>query len=211
LFLRQAARVVFERLTQSDYKEKKKIIIPFGRQTYGPQPILLGYMPWIAIKAQGSKIGNFCSLGSNLQFSFLGKHNYGHISTYPFYYFYNKWAYNDATWQDGKPDTAKIEPQPIIIENDVWIANNVIIKEGVRICNGAVVAMESVVTKDVPPYALVGGNPAEVIRYRFNQQQIDSLQKISWWNWPDSKIKKLLPLILSENIEAFIEAAERNS
>jgi virginiamycin A acetyltransferase len=208
LFPREAIKQIYYTLVQKDYVKKKRIVIPYGRQTYGPQPILLGYMPWLAIKAQGSKIGNFCSLGSNLKFSFLGKHNYRNVSTYPFYDFYNKWGFNTSTWNEGKPDTNKIEPQPIIIENDVWIANNVTIKEGVRICSGAAIAMESVVTKDVPPYALVGGNPAKIIKYRFNEQQIDDLLKIAWWNWPDSKIKQMIPLILSEDIEAFIKMAK---
>jgi virginiamycin A acetyltransferase len=103
---------------------------------------------------------------------------------------------------------AKFSLPPVIIENDVWITNNVTIKEGVKICSGSAIAMESIVTKDVLPYALVGGNPAKIIKYRFNEQQINSLLKIAWWNWPDSKIKRLVPLMLSEDVDSFIKAAE---
>jgi virginiamycin A acetyltransferase len=84
----------------------------------------------------------------------------------------------------------------------------VTIKEGVRICSGAAIAMESVVTRDAPPYALVGGNPAKVIKYRFIEQQIDALLKIAWWNWSDSKIKKMIPLILSQDVDSFIKTAQ---
>lgn len=188
--------------------EKPLVRIPFGRHTYGPQPKLLGYMPWLARKARGSRVGSFCSLSDGLTFSFLGKHNYKNISTYPFYNFYGVWGFEDNLWHKGKPEEEKIEPAPIVIENDVWVGANVIIKEGVTIHNGAVVAMGSLVVKDVPAYALVGGNPAKLIKYRFTQKQIDTLQEIAWWNWPDNKIRKVLPLLLSENVELLLEYAK---
>ena len=102
----------------------------------------------------------------------------------------------------------RIEPKPIIIENDVWIATNVIIKEGVRVGNGAVIAMGSLVTKDIPPYALVGGNPARIIKFRFAKEKIEQLLQIAWWNWSDENIMRLVPLLLSEDTDAFIRAAE---
>lgn len=76
----------------------------------------------------------------------------------------------------------------ILIGNDVWIGNSVTILGGVRIGNGAVVAAGSVVVKDVPPYAVVGGNPAEIIKYRFPKDTIGKLQRIAWWNWSSEKI-----------------------
>jgi virginiamycin A acetyltransferase len=77
----------------------------------------------------------------------------------------------------------------IIIQNECWIGNSVTIMGGVTIHNGAIIAAASVVTKDVPPYAIVGGNPARVIKYRFDEQQIQDLQRISWWNWSQDRIK----------------------
>jgi hypothetical protein len=68
--------------------------------------------------------------------------------------------------------------------------------------------MESLVTKDVPPYAIVGGNPAKIIKYRFNEEQIKDLLEIAWWNWTDEEIIKFLPLILSEDVDAFIREAK---
>ncbi len=193
--------------TQANTNESK-IIIPYGRHSYGPQPQILGYMPWTLRKAYGSRVGNFCSISPGVKFSFLGKHNYHWVSTYPFYDFYNKWHVEDYMWHKGMPDEDKIEPKPIIIENDVWIASNVTIKEGVRIGNGAVVGMEALVTKDIPPYALVGGNPARIIKFRFSEEQINELLKIAWWNWSDEKIHKLAPLLISSDIDKFIREAK---
>lgn len=78
----------------------------------------------------------------------------------------------------------------IIIENDCWIGHNATIMNGVTIHNGAIVAARSVVTKDVPPYAIVGGNPAKIIKYRFDEKQIDALLKIAWWDWSTEQIKQ---------------------
>jgi virginiamycin A acetyltransferase len=195
-------------LKRTVFPEKPQLMIPFGRHTYGPQPVLLGFMPWLAQKARGSKVGSFCSLSDGLTFSFLGKHNYKHVSTYPFYDFYDVWGYEDNLWHKGKPDKEKIESTPIVIENDVWVGANVVVKEGVKIHNGAVIAMGSFVVKDVPAYALAGGNPAQIIKYRFTQNQIDALQEIAWWNWPDSEIKNVLPLLLSEDVDALIGYAK---
>lgn len=85
-----------------------------------------------------------------------------------------------------------------VVGNDVWIGARALIMSGVNIGNGAVVAAGSVVTKDVPPYAIVGGNPAKIIRYRFDASVIDKLQQIAWWDWPDDKIQAELPSLLSE-------------
>ena len=76
------------------------------------------------------------------------------------------------------------------IGNDVWVGSNVIIPGGVRIGTGAIVAAGSVVVKDVPPYAVVGGNPAKVIRLRFSEEQIETLLASEWWNWPIEKISQ---------------------
>jgi virginiamycin A acetyltransferase len=102
----------------------------------------------------------------------------------------------------------------IIIQNDCWIANGVTIMGGVTIHNGAIIAAASVVTKDVPPYAIVAGNPARVIKCRFDEQQIQQLQRIAWWNWSQDKIKANAELFhrdVSEFISKHIEEADRES
>jgi serine acetyltransferase len=93
----------------------------------------------------------------------------------------------------------------IIIENDVWVGATSTIMSGVKISNGAVVAGGSVVVKDVPPYAIVAGNPAKVVKYRFSEEQIEKLIKISWWDWEEQKIRDNAMLLWSDNIDEFIK------
>lgn len=93
----------------------------------------------------------------------------------------------------------------IIIENDVWIGAKSTIMSGVKISNGAVIGACSVVTKDVPPYAIVVGNPGKIIKYRFSESQIKDLLEIAWWEWEEEKIKNNALLMWSSNIEEFIE------
>ena len=97
---------------------------------------------------------------------------------------------------------------PIIIGNDVWIATNISIMQGVHVGDGAILSQESFVTKEVPPYAIVGGHPARIIRYRFSEKQISNLLNIAWWNWDDELIKKVVPLLTSENVDDFINIAK---
>ena len=93
----------------------------------------------------------------------------------------------------------------INIENDVWIGAYSTIMSGVKIGNGAVIGASSVVTKDIPPYAIVAGNPAKIIKYRFTEEQIVSLLKIEWWNWDEYKIKNESFDLWSNNIDEFIK------
>ena len=86
----------------------------------------------------------------------------------------------------------------------MWIGLNVTILGGVTVGDGAVLAAGAIVTKDVPPYAIVGGNPAKIIKYRFSKEQIEKLLKIKWWNWPMYKIFNNINLLENENIEEFI-------
>lgn len=174
---------------------KYKLILPMGKHTYCvDEPLIVGHSS-IGI---GSKIGCFCSISTGLKFIFLGKHMMNWVSTYPF----------QVNWKMNVPLNDLPKHFPIIIENDVWIATNVKILQGVTVGNGAAIATESVVTKNVPPYAFVGGNPARIIRYRFSEDQIKSLLKIAWWNWDDGKIKEVVPLLCSDNIDEFIRVAE---
>ncbi|MEW5726856.1 MAG: DapH/DapD/GlmU-related protein, partial [Pseudomonadota bacterium] len=97
---------------------------------------------------------------------------------------------------------------PVRIGNDVWIGAAAMILDGVTIGDGAVVAAGAVVTREVPPYAIVGGNPAKVIRYRFPPEIVEELQRIAWWDWPDRRIKDFEPFFYGP-IQSFLEAARR--
>ena len=89
----------------------------------------------------------------------------------------------------------------------MWIGANVTVMSGINIGDGAVIANNSHVVKNVEPYSIVGGNPAKFIKYRFTPEQIEKLLEIKWWNWDDEKINKYAPLLCNENIDEFIKCA----
>lgn len=124
-------------------------------------------------------IGSYCSIGHEVKFLINTQHDYTAVSTYP---------WNNPYNPVFACDIAKKEKNQILIGHDVWIGRGAVIFGGVRIGNGAVIAANAVVTKDVPPYAIVGGNPASCIKYRFNQTTVKQLNTIKWWYWPEEKI-----------------------
>lgn len=146
------------------------------------------------------KIGSYCSINESVRIGEVN-HPLTYITTHPILYT----AENVMLGYEGVPgflnkeqviDVYSIETnRGIYIENDVWIGANAVILPNVTIHNGAVIAAGAVVTKDVPPYAIVGGVPAKVIRYRFNEEEIEILQKVEWWNWSEEKIKENISLL----------------
>jgi virginiamycin A acetyltransferase len=147
-------------------------------------------------------IGKFCALARNLKFIMNGaNHQISGFSTYPFYIFGNGWE--KVTPQDDqlpfKGDT--------LVGNDVWIGYESIIMPGVTIGDGAIIAARSVVVNDVPPYSIVGGNPAKIIKQRFTAETIKTLQEIAWWNWDINKISANLEYITSADIDTLLTIA----
>lgn len=159
-----------------------------GDWTYGDPRIL----SW----GEGSKliIGRYCSLAS-CTILLGGEHHTDWVTTYPF-----NIMFEEGHQYIGHPRTKG----DVVIGNDVWIGHEALILSGVRIGDGAVIAARSVVTKDVAPYAIVAGNPAHLVKFRFAHEVIQSLREIAWWNWPAAKVKDALPLLLSVQIEEFI-------
>lgn len=147
-------------------------------------------------------IGKFCSIACGTKFLFnSANHTLKSLSTYTFPLFYEDWNLeksNITTAWDNKGD--------IIIGNDVWIGYKAIIMAGVHVGNGAIIAAHAVVTKDVQPYTIVGGVPARFIRKRFNEEIIQELEKLKWWNWPIEKIRRCLPYITSGNLNKLSES-----
>ena len=148
-----------------------------GRYTYIGKDSVLSY----------SKIGRFCSIAQNVKVC-RGNHPLNFVSTHPSFYSDTK-EQMGYTIHRGSNLYDKLYKYPsgennyqVIIENDVWIGAHVLILGGVRIGNGAVIGAGSVVTKDVEPYAVVGGNPARIIKKRFCDEIIHKLQTIKWWN-----------------------------
>lgn len=138
-------------------------------------------------------IGKFCSIACGAKFIFnSANHTLSSISTYPFPIFFEEWGLNikdvAAAW-DNKGD--------IIIGNDVWIGYEAVIMAGVTVGDGAIIGTRAVVTKDVPPYTIVGGVPAKPIRKRFDNETLDELLKIRWWDWPEEKIARNIQAIQS--------------
>lgn len=138
-------------------------------------------------------IGKYCSVADGVRFVF-GEHRLDHISSFPF----------KAICFGDEPHAEALSKGHIVVGNDVWIGVNAVILSGNRIGHGAVVAAGAVVTRDVPPYAVVGGVPAQILRYRFSPERIDALLEIQWWDWPLEKIRENLSLFYGD-ADAFIQ------
>ena len=148
-------------------------------------------------------IGKFCMIASDVTFIMNGaNHLHESVSSYPFAIFGNGWE----NAMEGKSYPTKGNT---IIGNDVWIGYDATIMPGVKIGDGAIVATKAVVTKDVAPYSIVGGNPAKEIKKRFSQEEIDFLLDIQWWDWPMEKITKYVQL-LTGNIQELRELLRKD-
>jgi virginiamycin A acetyltransferase len=141
------------------------------------------------------QIGQFVSIAHGSDFTMGLGHNYLNLATGESELFSKKFEYDyEGSYK---------EKGQILIQNDVWLGHNVTIMPGVIIHNGSVVAANSHVVKDVPPFAIVGGNPAKIVKYRFSEEIINKLLTIRWWNWSDSKIKDNNEFFKSQDINTF--------
>lgn len=153
------------------------------------------------------KIGKFCSIACGAKFLFTsGNHSLRSLSTYTFPIFFEEWGLDAkdicSAW-DNKGD--------IVIGNDVWIGYEALILSGVTVGDGAIIGSRAVVTKDVPPYTIVGGVPAKPIRRRFDGAVIERLEKLRWWDWDIETIRRSIPAIQSGDIAVLERMAERRS
>lgn len=167
-----------------DKKYKKYI----GKDTYGIPTIL----DWG--EDAKLKIGDFCSIAEKVTIFLGGEHRSDWVTTYPFPAI--------ESWKNAK--NIKGHPKTkgdVIIGNDVWIGYGSTILSGVKIGDGAIIGAMSLVTKNVEPYTIVGGNPAKPIRKRFDDSNIKKLLKIKWWHWSKYKISKKINVLCSPNVE----------
>jgi virginiamycin A acetyltransferase len=140
-------------------------------------------------------IGKFCAIATGAKFIMSSaNHKLDGFSTYPFFIFRRGWEENfDMNSLPYKGDT--------VIGNDVWIGYDATIMPGVHVGDGAIIGAKAVVTKDVPPYAVVGGNPAKILKMRFDDATIAELLNIAWWNWPHEKISENIGIITGCDLE----------
>ncbi|MFC0217697.1 CatB-related O-acetyltransferase [Pseudochelatococcus lubricantis] len=148
-------------------------------------------------------IGRFCSIADKVEILLGGGHHLHWTTTYPFSAFPDRWP-GSETLPDYRAGGGDVS-----IGSDVWIGSGAMIMPGVTIGHGAVIAARAVVTRDVPPYAIVAGVPAQVVRHRFPPDVIDALLDTAWWDLPDAAIATLLPLLQSERTPELIDAIRR--
>lgn len=169
-------------------------LIELGDFTYG-QPRILSWGEETKLK-----IGKFCSIAWANTIFLGGEHRTDWVTTYPF-----NALMSEFNSLKGHPKSKG----DVIIGNDVWLGSGVSILSGVNIGSGAVVGANATVTKDVPPYAIVAGNPAKLIRYRFAPEVVEKLLAVAWWDWDDSSICRAVPILQSGDVEALFQYYEK--
>jgi len=167
-----------------------------GKATYGPPKI----HDWGDATLT---IGAYCSIAGGVQIFLSGNHRIDWVTSFNFNRRCPDWTKSLLVEHEN------LSKGDVIIGNDVCIYYDSLILSGVTIGNGAVIAARAVVTKDVPPYAIVAGNPAKVIKYRFDDTTINRLLAIQWWLWDEAKIQEFMPLLLNDNISYFLQKAEQ--
>lgn len=140
-------------------------------------------------------IGQFCSISDHCRIG-MGGHTLSHISSCPLF----TQRINGCQEQWVDQDIHAVEEKRAVLGNDVWVGSHVLINGGVTVGHGAVIGAGAVVVKDVPPYAIVGGVPAKVIRYRFSPEIIEKLLELQWWNLPDETLKEHIALFQQDII-----------
>jgi acetyltransferase-like isoleucine patch superfamily enzyme len=171
-----------------------------GRLTLGPHT----YGSFTVHVGRGERahvhLGAYCSIAVGVEFVVGGNHRPDWVSTYPFRVL---WGMPGA-WTDGHP-----RPEgDITVGNDVWIGTQALILPGSHIGDGAVIAARAVVTRDVRPYAIVGGIPAREIRRRFTDEQVDALLELRWWDWPEERVRAHVELLSSPDVDALLAIAD---
>ncbi len=149
-------------------------------------------------------IGKYCAFAHGTRF-IMGDANHPMVgpSTYPFPVFGGAWAE-----PMGVMDMPSGNKADTIIGHDVWLGHECLVMPGVRMGDGAIAGARSVVTRDVPPYAVVAGNPARIVRYRFDEKTVERLQRLAWWDWPAERVAAAVPVLVAGDVAALEKLAE---
>ena len=175
-----------------------KRLVKAGRVTIGPHslaycaPTIRDYM----LDNTRIDIGDYCSLSASATIHIGGKHAIDAVTTYPHRILWQM----EGAGRDGFPTPTGDS----WIGSDVWFGDQVLMLSGIRVGHGVIAGTGAVITKDVPDYAIIGGNPARVLRYRFTEEQIAALLEIAWWDWPEEEVRRAVPLLTSTNVDDFI-------
>ena len=150
-------------------------------------------------------IGSFCSIGSGASFIMAGNQGHRHdwISTFPFHYMPEVASFSGSL--DGFTAAGDT-----VIGHDVWIGTEAMIMPGVTIGHGAVIGSRALISRDVEPYAIMGGNPAKLIRKRFEESAIQQLLEMNWWDWPEHILQQAMPILCSGNIAKLYQFYQDN-
>lgn len=174
-------------------QEKFKAQYPnytIGRATYG-MPVVYDYHEGATLK-----IGAYCSIANNVQIFLGGNHRTDWVSSYPFPFFMHMDERFKSSYGGSRGD--------VIIGSDVWLCANSTILSGVSIGHGAVIANGALISRDVEPYAIMAGNPAKLIKWRFDEPTRNALLESKWWEWPQDEIIAVLNKLCSDNLDEFL-------
>jgi chloramphenicol O-acetyltransferase type B len=200
-WLRHALRRAHDAVLEPNYAQQRRLIkagrMTVGRHTYG-LPVIKTYVH----DSTRLVVGAYSALSETAIVMLGGEHAVDRVTTFPLRISLKL----PGAGEDGIP----VRTGDTVIGSDVWVTQRTFIRSGVRIGDGAIVAAGAIVIDDVPAYAIVGGNPAKVIRYRFSPEQIEALLEIRWWDWPDELVVEATPLLCGTDIDAFIAWAREH-
>lgn len=168
---------------------------PIGDHSYGRPKVRFPEV------GAGLAVGRFCSFADRVEILLGGNHRTDWASTFPFAAFAERWPGAEALGQDHHASRG-----PVGIGSDVWVGSGAMILSGVTVGHGAVIAARAVVSRDVPPYTIVAGNPARPVRPRFDPETVAALVETAWWDLPDPDIAPLVPLLQSARTQTLLEA-----
>jgi acetyltransferase-like isoleucine patch superfamily enzyme len=201
-WLRHAIRRAHDAILGPAYAQQRRLIkagrMTIGRHSYG-YPVIKTYTH----DTTRLIVGSYSALSEESIVMLGGEHAVDRVTTFPLRIHLKL----PGAGEDGIP----VKTGDTVIGNDVWLTMRTFVRSGVTIGDGAIVAAGAVVINDVPPFAIVGGNPAKVIRYRFTPEQIEALLEIRWWDWPHDLVVEATPLLCGTDIGAFIDWAREHS